>query len=99
MDEFARRADDDRLAFINEAAARRDVTPIIIEKDFWPTALVRYKYDGQNLGQGDIYALPKDIGPLALISSFIKVSRADNGSPFAPSIGDKSNAQRDHRQT
>jgi hypothetical protein len=35
MDEFARRADDDRLAFINEAAARRDVTPIIIEKDFW----------------------------------------------------------------
>lgn len=35
MDKFARRADDDRLAFINEAAARRDVTPIIIEKDFW----------------------------------------------------------------
>ena len=35
MDEFARRTNDDRLAFINEAAARRDVTPIIIEKDFW----------------------------------------------------------------
>ena len=35
MDDFARRGDDDRLAFINEAAARRDVTPIIIEKDFW----------------------------------------------------------------
>ena len=35
MDEFARTTDDDRLAFINEAAARRDVTPIIIEKDFW----------------------------------------------------------------
>lgn len=35
MDEFARRDDYDRLAFINEAAARRDVTPIIIEKDFW----------------------------------------------------------------
>jgi predicted nucleotidyltransferase component of viral defense system len=35
MDEFARREDKDRLAFINEAAARRDVTPIIIEKDFW----------------------------------------------------------------
>ena len=35
MDEFARRGGDDRLAFINEAAARRDVTPIIIEKDFW----------------------------------------------------------------
>lgn len=35
MDEFARRPGDDRLAFINEAAARHDVTPIIIEKDFW----------------------------------------------------------------
>ena len=35
MDEFARRNDDDRLAFINEAAARRDVAPIVIEKDFW----------------------------------------------------------------
>lgn len=35
MDEFARRDGDDRLAFINEAAARRDVTPLIIEKDFW----------------------------------------------------------------
>lgn len=35
MDDFARRTDEDRLAFINEAAGRRDVTPIIIEKDFW----------------------------------------------------------------
>jgi hypothetical protein len=35
MDEFARRDDDDRLAFINEAANRRDVAPIVIEKDFW----------------------------------------------------------------
>jgi len=35
MDDFARRPQDDRFAFINEAAARRDVTPIIIEKDFW----------------------------------------------------------------
>lgn len=35
MDKFALRSNEDRLAFINEAAARRDVTPIIIEKDFW----------------------------------------------------------------
>lgn len=35
MDKFALRPNEDRLAFINEAAARRDVTPIIIEKDFW----------------------------------------------------------------
>jgi hypothetical protein len=35
MDEFARRPAVDRRAYIDEAAARRDLTPIIIEKDFW----------------------------------------------------------------
>lgn len=35
MDEFARRSAGDRRAFIEEAASRRDLTPIIIEKDFW----------------------------------------------------------------
>ena len=35
MDEFARRPADDRRAFIQEAASRRDLTAAIIEKDFW----------------------------------------------------------------
>jgi hypothetical protein len=35
MDEFARRSTEDRRAFIEEAASRRDLTPTIIEKDFW----------------------------------------------------------------
>jgi hypothetical protein len=35
MDDFARRPAGDRRGFIEEAAARRDVTSIIIEKDFW----------------------------------------------------------------
>lgn len=35
MDEFARRPAADRRAFIEEAAARRDLTSIVIEKDFW----------------------------------------------------------------
>jgi len=35
MDEFARLEPSERLAFINEAAARRDLNSIIIEKDFW----------------------------------------------------------------
>jgi len=35
MDEFARRPADDRRAFIEEAANRRDLTAAIIEKDFW----------------------------------------------------------------
>lgn len=35
MDEFARREAADRRAFIEEAASRCDLTPTIIEKDFW----------------------------------------------------------------
>jgi len=35
MDEFARRPADERRAFFAEAAARRDLTPLIVEKDFW----------------------------------------------------------------
>jgi len=35
MDEFARRPTKDRHAFIEEAAARRDLTVTIVEKDFW----------------------------------------------------------------
>ena len=35
MDDFARRADKDRRVYFEEVARRRDLTPIIIEKDFW----------------------------------------------------------------
>lgn len=35
MDDFARRADKDRRVYFEEAASRRDLTTIIIEKDFW----------------------------------------------------------------
>ena len=34
--------------------------------DMWDSALGRYKFDGKLLGQGDLYALPKDIGPTVL---------------------------------
>ncbi len=50
MDEFALRPNDDRLAFINEAAARRDVTPIIIEKDFWVCWTLRRLMEDPILG-------------------------------------------------
>lgn len=42
MDEFARRPAEDRRAYIEEAAARRDLTPIIIEKDFWVCWTLRH---------------------------------------------------------
>lgn len=35
MDDFARRDPADRRTFIIEAASRRNLTPIVIEKDFW----------------------------------------------------------------
>ena len=35
MDDFARRSAEDRRPFIEEAAARRDLTSTIVEKDFW----------------------------------------------------------------
>jgi hypothetical protein len=41
LDAFACQPDDDRLAYISEASARRDVAPIIIEKDFWVCWVLR----------------------------------------------------------
>ena len=35
MDDFARRSASERRAFIEETAAQRDLTPVVIEKDFW----------------------------------------------------------------
>lgn len=32
-------------------------------KDMWPDALARYRFDGSTIGTGQLYALPKDLGP------------------------------------
>lgn len=34
--------------------------------DMWDSSLLRYKYDGAVTGKGQLYALPKDIGPTVL---------------------------------
>jgi multiple sugar transport system substrate-binding protein len=34
--------------------------------DMWESALIRYRYDGAKSGEGQLYALPKDIGPTVL---------------------------------
>ena len=49
MDEFARRDAADRRAFIEEAASRRDLTPTIIEKDFWVCWTLRRLMDCEEL--------------------------------------------------
>ncbi len=45
-----------------------DASEVIVEEEIWPSALGRYKWDEEtrSLGEGDLYALPKDIGPTAL---------------------------------
>jgi multiple sugar transport system substrate-binding protein len=41
---------------------------IINEEAIWPSALGRYRFDSETgaTGQGDLYALPKDIGPTVM---------------------------------
>jgi len=34
--------------------------------DMWDSGIARYRYDGASNGQGELYALPKDIGPTVL---------------------------------
>lgn len=34
--------------------------------EIWPSALARYRWDGQQSSKGDLYCLPKDIGPFAM---------------------------------
>jgi len=36
------------------------------ENNVWPRLLDRYRFDGKQMGKGDLYALPKDVGPFAL---------------------------------
>lgn len=48
--------------------------------DVWPTALNRYRYDGRSLGRGELFAVPKDIGPFAMFYNKDLFRRA--GLPF-----------------
>jgi arabinooligosaccharide transport system substrate-binding protein len=39
---------------------------VIRTREFWDSALRRYRFDGRRFGSGALYALPKDIGPFAM---------------------------------
>jgi multiple sugar transport system substrate-binding protein len=45
-----------------------DASQVIDPDNIWPSALGRYRYDvaTSSIGTGDLYALPKDIGPTVL---------------------------------
>lgn len=34
-------------------------------EDIWPSGMERYRFDGERVGQGPLYAMPKDVGPFS----------------------------------
>jgi hypothetical protein len=105
MDEFAKRPADDRLAFINEAAARRDVTPIIIEKDFWVCWTLRRLMETPALGEHLTFkggtSLSKAYGIIERFSEDIDLTIgrdapmiADTKPPMERGIGGKERKRR-----
>jgi len=47
--------------------AQLDQTELFNPDNVWKQALDRYRYDGSAVGTGDIYGLPKDVGPWAFV--------------------------------
>lgn len=48
LDEYIKKAEDEGIINLD---------------DVWDLALKKYKYDGELIGEGSLYALPKDVGP------------------------------------
>jgi len=59
-------------AYISKGALL-NITPyiakskIIKETDFFPATLVTYRWNGKKIGEGDLYGLPKDFSPDAML--------------------------------
>lgn len=60
----------DVMAYVDNGILK-DITEEVEHSDFdveniWQYGIDSYRYDGKNIGQGNIYGLPKDVGPFAL---------------------------------
>lgn len=53
--------------------------------DLYPNAVNKYRYDGTTLGKGDIWALPKDLGPFAFAYNKTMLQKAGIRPPSATS--------------
>ncbi|WP_082865701.1 ABC transporter substrate-binding protein [Paenibacillus crassostreae] len=51
--------------------------------DMWDSALTRYSFDGVKTGAGELYALPKDIGPIVLYYNKVLFDAANVPYPSA----------------
>lgn len=55
-----------------ESGALLDLEPFVKDsrsidlRAMWPTAVDRYRWSGQRLHEGDLHALPKDLGPMVM---------------------------------
>ena len=60
----------DVMAYVDNGILRditEDVEAIDVDLDnIWEYGLDSYRYDGDKIGEGALYALPKDVGPFAL---------------------------------
>jgi len=60
--DFARWA---KLGLLMNLEERVQASDLDLE-DMWPSALERYRFDGNSAGTGDLYALPMDVAPTVL---------------------------------
>lgn len=54
-----------KMLNLDEYIEKAESDGILNIDDVWDLALTKYKYDGEIIGQGSLYALPKDVGPFA----------------------------------
>mgnify|MGYP001328555299 CR=1 FL=1 len=105
MDEFARRPAADRRAYFEESAARRDLTAIIIEKDFWVCWTLRRLVQASALADQLTFkggtSLSKAYGVIARFSEDIDLTISrdvphlnDVGSPMEEGISGKERERR-----
>lgn len=52
-----------KMLNLDEYIEKAEAEGILNLDDVWELALNKYKYDGEIIGQGSLYALPKDVGP------------------------------------
>ena len=52
-----------KMLNLDEYIEKAETEGIINLDDVWELALNKYKYDGEVIGEGSLYAMPKDIGP------------------------------------
>ena len=52
-----------KMLNLDEYLEKAEEEGILKLDDIWELALNKYKYDGDQIGQGSLYALPKDVGP------------------------------------